>query len=114
MRGEIQRRLDEQARGSMCAFAVVEPDSGRAVGMTTYMNIDAANRRLEIGSTWYRRSVQRTASTPRRSGCCWRTRSRISAPSPWSSARISSTTPAATPSTARRASRRRAAQPSDQ
>ena len=29
--------------------------------MTTYMNIDAANRRLEIGSTWYARSVQRTA-----------------------------------------------------
>jgi RimJ/RimL family protein N-acetyltransferase len=28
--------------------------------MTTYMNIDAANRRVEIGSTWYRASVQRT------------------------------------------------------
>ena len=27
--------------------------------MTTYMNIDAPNRRLEIGSTWYRRAVQR-------------------------------------------------------
>ena len=61
MRGEIQRRLDEQARGSMCAFAVLDAGSGRAVGMTTYMNIDAANRRLEIGSTWYRRGVQRTA-----------------------------------------------------
>jgi RimJ/RimL family protein N-acetyltransferase len=29
--------------------------------MTTYMNLDAANRRLEIGSTWYRKSVQRGA-----------------------------------------------------
>jgi RimJ/RimL family protein N-acetyltransferase len=29
--------------------------------MTTYMNIDAASRHLEIGSTWYRQSVQRTA-----------------------------------------------------
>ena len=29
--------------------------------MTTYMNIDAANRRLEIGSTWYRKAVQRSA-----------------------------------------------------
>jgi len=28
--------------------------------MTTYMNIDARNRRVEIGSTWYARSVQRT------------------------------------------------------
>lgn len=61
MTTEIQRRLDEQAVGSMCPFAVVDPETGRAVGMTTYMNIDAANRRLEIGSTWYRRSVQRTA-----------------------------------------------------
>ena len=33
---------------------------GRVAGMTTYMNIDATNRRVEIGSTWYRQSVQRT------------------------------------------------------
>lgn len=57
---EIQRRLDLQAKGSMCAFAVIDPATGQAVGMTTYMNIDAANRRVEIGSTWYRQSVQRT------------------------------------------------------
>jgi RimJ/RimL family protein N-acetyltransferase len=29
--------------------------------MTSYMNIDAASRRLEIGSTWYAKRVQRTA-----------------------------------------------------
>jgi N-acetyltransferase len=49
----------------MLPFAVIAhgegPLQGKAVGMTTYMNIDAANRRLEIGSTWYRRAVQRTA-----------------------------------------------------
>lgn len=61
MGAEIQRRLDEQDRGTMFPFAVVDPASDRAVGMTTYMNIDRPNRRLEIGSTWYRRSVQRTA-----------------------------------------------------
>ena len=60
MAAEISRRLDLQAKGSMCPFAVMSPDSGKAVGMTTYMNIDAANRRIEIGSTWYRQSVQRT------------------------------------------------------
>ena len=60
MAAEIERRLNLQAAGSMCPFAVIDPASGRAVGMTTYMNIDAANRRVEIGSTWYRRSVQRT------------------------------------------------------
>ena len=61
MAAEITRRLSLQTQGSMTPFAVVDPASGRAVGMTTYMNIDAANRRVEIGSTWYRRSVQRGA-----------------------------------------------------
>jgi RimJ/RimL family protein N-acetyltransferase len=61
MDAEITRRLDLQAKGSMCPFAVIDPVTGQAVGMTTYMNIDAANRRLEIGSTWYRQSVQRSA-----------------------------------------------------
>ncbi len=60
METEIARRLDLREKGSMQPFAVIEPVSGRAVGMTTYMNIDAANRRVEIGSTWYRRSVQRS------------------------------------------------------
>ena len=61
MAGEIERRLALRARRSMLPFAVLESQTGRAVGMTTYMNIDALNRRLEIGSTWYRAAVQRTA-----------------------------------------------------
>ena len=60
MAAEIQRRLGLQKAGSMLPFAVLNPE-GQAVGMTTYMNIDAANRRVEIGSTWYRRAVQRSA-----------------------------------------------------
>ncbi|MBD8051501.1 GNAT family N-acetyltransferase [Limnohabitans radicicola] len=60
MATEIARRLDLQAKGSMCAFAVIDPATQQAVGMTTYMNIDAGNRRVEIGSTWYRQSVQRS------------------------------------------------------
>ena len=60
MRSEIDRRLALQAEGSMLPFAVVELSSGTAVGMTTYMDVDAANRRVEIGSTWYRKRVQRT------------------------------------------------------
>jgi RimJ/RimL family protein N-acetyltransferase len=55
---EIKRRLKLQDQGSMLPFAVMA--SGKAVGMTTYMNIDATNKRLEIGSTWYRANVQRT------------------------------------------------------
>lgn len=56
---EITRRLTLCKSGSMVPFAILDA-SGRAVGMTTYMNIDHGNRRLEIGSTWYRKSVQRT------------------------------------------------------
>lgn len=60
MSAEIERRLALQAVGTMRPFTVFDA-SGRVVGMTTYMHIDARNRRVEIGSTWYARSVQRTA-----------------------------------------------------
>ncbi len=54
---EIDRRLALHQIGSMVPFAILD-SAGRAVGMTTYMNIDHTNQRLEIGSTWYRKSVQ--------------------------------------------------------
>ena len=59
MAAEIDRRLDLQAKGQMAPFTVVSPAEGRIVGMTSYMNIDAVNLRLEIGGTWYARSAQR-------------------------------------------------------
>jgi len=65
MQAEIERRLTLQAAGTMLPFAVIDNTSGRAVGMTTYMNVDANNRHVEIGSTWYRKSVQRTALNTR-------------------------------------------------
>jgi RimJ/RimL family protein N-acetyltransferase len=58
---EIARRLGLQQAGSMLPFSVREHASGELVGMTTYMNVDAANRRVEIGSTWYAARVQRSA-----------------------------------------------------
>lgn len=60
MGAEIERRLRLWAGGSMLPFAVRSLASGKLVGMTTYMNVDQVNRRVEIGSTWYARSVQRT------------------------------------------------------
>jgi RimJ/RimL family protein N-acetyltransferase len=57
---EIERRLSLRAAGSMLPFTVFDA-AGKIAGMTTYMNVDAANRRVEIGSTWYARSVQRSA-----------------------------------------------------
>ena len=61
MHAEIERRLSLQAAGSMLPFTVIDPLTAQPVGMTTYMNIDSVNRRVEIGSTWYAQRVQRTA-----------------------------------------------------
>lgn len=57
---EIDRRLGLQKDGSMLPFAILGKQSGKAVGMTSFMNIDALNKRVEIGSTWYRKKVQRS------------------------------------------------------
>jgi len=59
MQKEIDRRLSLQAAGTMLPFTVFDAE-GAIAGMTTYMNVDAANRRVEIGSTWYAKRVQRT------------------------------------------------------
>jgi N-acetyltransferase len=64
MRAEISRRLAEHAAGTMVPWTVRDARTGRAVGMTTYMNVRADNRRLEIGSTWLAASAQRTAVNP--------------------------------------------------
>ena len=42
-------------------FAVRDSAAGDIVGCTRYFNVDAANRRLEIGHTWYAKRAQRSA-----------------------------------------------------
>ncbi|MDO9092865.1 MAG: GNAT family protein [Rubrivivax sp.] len=59
MAAEIERRLSLQVSGSMLPFTVFDAQQ-RVVGMTSYMNIDARNRRVEIGSTWTAASAQRS------------------------------------------------------
>lgn len=59
MAAEIDRRLALQDAGAMLAFTALRNDTGTVIGMTTFMNVDAVNRRLEIGSTWNARSAQR-------------------------------------------------------
>lgn len=51
----------EQSRGESLVFVTMERASGRAIGSTRFMNIDRANRRVEIGSTWIAPQWQRTA-----------------------------------------------------
>ncbi|MBL8781706.1 MAG: GNAT family N-acetyltransferase [Alphaproteobacteria bacterium] len=59
MAAEIDRRLGLQANGAMLPFTVFDA-AGRCAGMTTFMNVDRAFKRVEIGSTWYAKRVQRT------------------------------------------------------
>jgi RimJ/RimL family protein N-acetyltransferase len=60
MHTEIDRRLGLQKAGSMLPWTVFDA-GGKIAGMTTYMNVDTPNRRVEIGSTWYAKRVQRSA-----------------------------------------------------
>jgi RimJ/RimL family protein N-acetyltransferase len=56
----VQKALEIQASGLALPFATVVNDGSIVVGSTRYMNIDAANHRVEIGTTWIARSWQRT------------------------------------------------------
>lgn len=64
-RADFQKFVDkaflEQERGESVVFATVERSSGKIIGSTRFMNIDRANRRVEIGSTWIAKPWQRTA-----------------------------------------------------
>lgn len=56
---DVAQRLTWRDEGHMNPWAVVR--DGRAVGCTTFCNIDQANRHVEIGHTWLSPSVQRSA-----------------------------------------------------
>jgi len=57
MSEHIDRLLQWQAEGSMLPFTTRRAD-GRIIGNTTFCNVDAGNRRVEIGHTWNARSAQ--------------------------------------------------------
>jgi len=52
--------LEEQKRGVSIPFASYERESEQIVGTTRFMNMDLANRKVEIGSTWIAPRWQRT------------------------------------------------------
>ena len=56
----IQKALDMQTQGTRCPFAVVDEDSGRVIGTTSYHDIVPGAQRVEIGYTWYAASAQRS------------------------------------------------------
>ncbi|MFC5887028.1 GNAT family protein [Kitasatospora sp. CM 4170] len=54
-------RLAEVEAGTAVKFAVIDLASGRAVGITGFYDFSAVDELVEIGGTWYARSVWRTA-----------------------------------------------------
>lgn len=58
----VKTALEEQARGSSLPFVTTLTETGAVIGSTRFGNIDRANKRLEIGWTWYTPSMQRTGA----------------------------------------------------
>lgn len=61
MHANVVWRLAQQTAGTMQPFVIRRVVDGTVVGATTFCNIEAEHRRLEIGYTWLARSAQRTA-----------------------------------------------------
>jgi RimJ/RimL family protein N-acetyltransferase len=57
----ITKALNNREQAGEMPFVVRENESGKIIGSTRYMNVDNHNHRVEIGSTWYANSDQRTA-----------------------------------------------------
>ncbi|EMO32769.1 acetyltransferase (GNAT) domain protein [Leptospira santarosai str. HAI821] len=61
MEAWIAKALAEKKEKLSLPFAVRLKQNGKIVGSTRYMNIESFSRRLEIGSTWYAKEVQKTS-----------------------------------------------------
>ncbi|MDH4425283.1 MAG: GNAT family protein [Acidovorax sp.] len=59
-RAYIEAALKMREDGNRFAFAVVDEATDTVLGTTSYHDILPAVKRVEIGYTWYRQSVQRT------------------------------------------------------
>ncbi|MDO8319814.1 GNAT family N-acetyltransferase [Rhodoferax sp.] len=56
----IEDALAMRAAGNRFAFCVTNSDTGKVLGSTSYHDILPAVNRVEIGYTWYAKSVQRS------------------------------------------------------
>ena len=48
-------------KGTERCWTIRDAETGQLLGSTRFLNVDTANRRLEIGHTWYAKRAQRTA-----------------------------------------------------
>lgn len=56
----LNNALSEQQMGVSLPFVVIDKKTNTIVGTTRFMNVDTRHKRVEIGSTWYAKRVQRT------------------------------------------------------
>jgi len=56
----IEDALSMREAGNRFAFAVIESATGKVLGSSSYHDIVPAIKRVEIGYTWYAKSVQRS------------------------------------------------------
>ena len=56
----IEQALEMRAQGNRFAFVITETATGKVLGTSSYHDILPAVKRVEIGYTWYAKSVQRS------------------------------------------------------
>lgn len=56
----MSKAFRDRDQGLAYPFVIIRKADNKIVGSTRYCNMEPANRRLEIGYTWYAQSVQRT------------------------------------------------------
>jgi N-acetyltransferase len=60
-RAYIETALKMREEGNRFAFAIIDNASGKVLGSSSYHDILPAVKRVEIGYTWYAKSVQRSS-----------------------------------------------------
>ncbi len=88
----VATALDMRERQDAMPLSVRDNATGDIVGCTRFFNVDAKNRRLEIGHTWYAKRVQRTPLNTECKLLLLTHAFEALDASPWNSARTGSTT----------------------
>ena len=60
LRAVLVELLGRQTRGTDLCFVTIHAQTGRPIGMTRFMEIQRANRCVEIGGTWLGRAYRRS------------------------------------------------------
>ena len=67
-KADVYKRISDgliaEGKDEAYAFAVITKKDGRVVGSTSYLQVAAEHRRVEIGSTWYTTDTQGTKVNP--------------------------------------------------